>query len=376
MAGLQPLVTWTRAPRAVLTVGDLSVDAGPLVTITSDEMPIAQAVMAWRTAADAHTARAEAASLALADHQPVAAASAVAQAAEEKTAELNERLDADEVRLRQLTENAAAAAAKLIGEVVEWTNGNRPLVQPPADAPDDEIDLAAYGDGWDAADVEALHNAEPGQVLYAADSFASIASTRANTRAGRLRAEPAPLISVPLTCAAKPMELRAKRPRFAGQAARPAAARLGGRRRRRRRAGLGPRLAAFLRRGRAPGAGSRASRSRPAWRHAHCVSCDNQRVAGRTARPADAAEPHGSSHSRPRAPARRYRGGSARTVALVDSATADVQGAALVIGRDGTFRPVLPSVLPPSCRERDLAAGPACWRSATSRSGTCPCRAA
>jgi hypothetical protein len=64
---------------------------------------MAQTVVAWRTAADAHTARAEAASLALADHEPVAAAGAVAQAAEDKAAELNERLDADELRLRQLT---------------------------------------------------------------------------------------------------------------------------------------------------------------------------------------------------------------------------------------------------------------------------------
>ena len=189
VAGLQPLVTWTRAPRAVLAVGDLSVDAGPVVTITSDEMPIAQAVVAWRTAAGAHTAHAEAASLALADHEPVAAADTVAQAAEDKAADLNERLDADELRLRQLTENAAAAAAKLIGEVAGWTNGNRLLANPPLDAPDDSAGLADHAGGWDAGDVEALHDAEAAQVLYAVDSFAGIASTRANTRAGRLRAD-------------------------------------------------------------------------------------------------------------------------------------------------------------------------------------------
>jgi len=189
VAGLEPLVMWTRAPRAVLTVGDLSVDAGPLVTITSDEKPIAEAVVAWRTAADARTARAETALLALADHEPVAAADTVAQAAEEKAAGLSERLDTDELRLRQLTENTAATAAKLIDEVVEWTDGNRLLANPPLDAPDDGADRAAYGDGWDARDVEALRDAEPAQALDAADSFASTALTWANSRAGRLRAD-------------------------------------------------------------------------------------------------------------------------------------------------------------------------------------------
>jgi SbcC/RAD50-like, Walker B motif len=189
VAGLEPLVTWTRAPRAVLTVGDLMVDAGPLVTITSDEKLIAEAVMAWRSAAAAHTAHAESASLALADHEPVTAADALARAAEEKAADLNERLDTNEQRLRQLTQTAEAAAAKLIGEVVEWTGANQLLASLPAEVPDEGAELANDAEGWDAVDAETLRDAEPAQVLDAAESFAGVASTRANIRAGRLRAD-------------------------------------------------------------------------------------------------------------------------------------------------------------------------------------------
>jgi Putative exonuclease SbcCD, C subunit len=189
VAGLEPLVTWRRAPRAVLTVGDLSVDAGPLVTMISDEKLIADAVVAWRAAADSHATRAEVASLALADHEPVAAADGMAHTAEQLVAGLNERLDADEGRLRQLIENTAAAAATLIDQVVEWTFANRHLANTPTDAPDDGAELAAYGDGWDTPDVEALRDAEPGQVLDATDSFAGTALTWANARACRLRAD-------------------------------------------------------------------------------------------------------------------------------------------------------------------------------------------
>jgi hypothetical protein len=339
VAGLQPLVTWTRAPRAVLTVGDLSVDAGPLVTITSDEMPIAQAVMAWRTAADAHTARAEAASLALADHEPVAGADAVAQAAEDKAAELNERLDAGGLRLRQLTENAAAAAVKLIDEVVEWTSGNRLLATPPLDAPDDSADLADRADGWDAGDVEALHAAEPAQVLYAVDSFAGIASTRANTQAGRLRADARAADERAADLRREAEELWAKaaalrggklltlpRPAWAGDGADDDA--------------LGsaldwqssfdedarPALEAALAAAGLLGATLSASAATTsAWQvGAHGPAMPQNLTTVLTADPEH--------------PLAAIAAAVLQRVALVDSAASDVQEAALVIGRDGTFR--------------------------------------
>ncbi len=155
---------------------------------TTDEKPIAEAVAAWRAAAAAHTARADAVALCLADHEPVAAAEKTASAAELKVAKLDERLDTEELRLRQLEEDAGAAAITLIGKVAEWTGANRQLAQPTAAAPHDGEDHAADGEGWDTADIEALRDAEPGQVLDATDGFAGIASARANTWAGRLRA--------------------------------------------------------------------------------------------------------------------------------------------------------------------------------------------
>ena len=189
-AGSGPLVTWTRAPRAVLTVGDLSVDAGPAVTITSDETLIAEAVAAWRAAADAHTSRAEAAALALADHEPVAAAGTAARDAEQKAAALDERLDTDERRLRDLTGTTEAAKASLISTLQQWTSASPALAHPSASALGDSTGSASE-DGWDAADVEALRGAEPGQLLHAADGFAAIATARASARAGRLRADAA-----------------------------------------------------------------------------------------------------------------------------------------------------------------------------------------
>jgi Putative exonuclease SbcCD, C subunit len=339
VAGLEPLVTWTRAPRAVLTVGDLSIDAGPLVTITSDETLIAQAVKAWRTAADAHTARADIASLALADHEPVAAADTVAQKAEDKAAELDERLDDDERRLRRLTENAAAVAASLIGEVVEWTDGNRLLVSPPLDPPGGGDDLADQADGWDAGDVDALHDAEPAQVLYAVDSFAGIASNRASIRAARLQADAhaadehasdlrgkAEELRVQATALRRGKLLALPRPAWAGDGADDDA--------------LGsaldwqssfdedarPALEAAVAAAGLLGATLTASAATTsAWQvRAHGPAMPENLTTVLTVDPehplADAAA------------------SVLERVALVDSAASDVQEAALVIGRDGTFR--------------------------------------
>jgi hypothetical protein len=183
-----PLVTWARAPRAVLTVGGRSVDAGPAVTITSDGTLIAEAVAAWRAAADVHTSRAEAAVVALADHEPVAAADKAAQAAEQKAAELDERLDADERHLRDLTGTTEAAKAGLIGALLQWTSANPALAHPSASTLGDSTGSATE-DGWDSADVECLRSAEPGQMLHIADGFAALAMARASVRAGQLRAE-------------------------------------------------------------------------------------------------------------------------------------------------------------------------------------------
>ena len=186
VAGPSPLVTWIRAPRAVFKVGDRSTDAGPALTITSDVSMIVEAVSAWRTAADAHTSRAEAAALAVADHAPVAAADKVAHNAAQEAAALNKQLDGEERQLRNLTSATTEAAAVLIADVLQWTRANLALAYPPVPVPGPGS--AATEDGWDTTDVEALRGAEPGQLLHAADGFAAVATTRASTYAGQLRA--------------------------------------------------------------------------------------------------------------------------------------------------------------------------------------------
>ena len=103
-----------------------SADAGPVVTIISDETTIAEAVAAWRAAADAHTSRAEAAALALADHAPVAAADTAARDAEQEAAALNEHLDNEERQLRDLTSATTEAAAALIADLLRWTRAPTP----------------------------------------------------------------------------------------------------------------------------------------------------------------------------------------------------------------------------------------------------------
>ena len=166
-------------------------DAGPAVTITSDETLIAEAVAAWRAAADAHTSRAEAAALALADHEPVAAAGTAARAAEQKAAALDERLDTDERRLRDLIGTTEAAKASLISTTSSsgpaptrlWRIRQRPRQ---AIAPALPVKTAGTPQMWRLC--AAL---SPGQLLHAADGFAAIATARASARAGRLRADAA-----------------------------------------------------------------------------------------------------------------------------------------------------------------------------------------
>jgi hypothetical protein len=191
VSGLGPLIMWIRTPRAVLTVGDRSADPGPAITITSDQSLIVDAVAAWRTAADVHTGRAEAAALAVTDHKPVAAADKAAEDAEQTVAVLDENLDVGERRLRELTDTASAVAAALVNAVLNWTYANTPLTNPSLPATDDGAGPAADDDGWDVADVEDLHGTEPGQILDITDDFARVAANRAAARSGRLRAEAA-----------------------------------------------------------------------------------------------------------------------------------------------------------------------------------------
>ena len=194
---------------------------------------IAEAVAAWRTAADAHTSGRRPQRSPWPIMSRSRPPSTTARAAERKVAALDERLDTDERRLRDLIQHhAAMAAATLIdGVVSSGPDGNRPLAQPSAIrarriAPD------RHEDGWDAADVEALRDAEPGQLLHAADSFAAIATARAYGPRGRLRADAAAAEQRAADLRREAKELRAQAAALRGrQASAAAAARLGRRRR-------------------------------------------------------------------------------------------------------------------------------------------------
>jgi len=183
--GLDRLVTWTCSPRSVLTVGDRSVDPGPAVTVTGDIQPIADAVTAWRDAAAAHTGRADAAALAVTDHEAVAVADRNAAAVDRRVDWLNERLDHDESRLRSLEEQAGIELTALLGKVASWTNENRQLAMPGVEPGGS----ATVGAGWDTEDIDALRQAEAGQVLVAVEELAATASNRATNWAGQRRAD-------------------------------------------------------------------------------------------------------------------------------------------------------------------------------------------
>ncbi len=176
--GLGDLVTWTFTPRLVMTVGDRSLDPGAVVTPMSDTGLLADAVTAWRARSSLYTGRADAAALAVTDHEPVTAAETQARTADGKVTALNDRLDRDERRLRELTDKTAAAAAALLDQVSAWTS-QHPALSAPTDA----------DDGWSVEDVKALRSEEAATVLVAVDEFSSFASRLAGARAGQLRAE-------------------------------------------------------------------------------------------------------------------------------------------------------------------------------------------
>lgn len=181
-----PLLTWTSRPRSALRAGDAAAEPGPELIIQADTALLRDTASSWTALAKQHAGRAESATLAIVDHQPV---EVLEQKAQEKSFSASRaQADADGASAKAKRAEAAAqdAARALLGLIQPWTLRHSLLTQVLVPAPDIEPSKAP-SPLWGVEDVEQLGSAEPGQVLAASDSWGRHVMASAASIAGDLR---------------------------------------------------------------------------------------------------------------------------------------------------------------------------------------------
>ena len=170
VAGLGPLVTWTRAPRAVLTVRTKAPTLAPWSRSSATRI---RSLKRWQPGEPRRT-RTRAGRRPPRLPWPIMRRSPprtqLPMMPSKEAAALNKQLDNEERQLRDLTSATTEAAATLIADLLQWTR-SQPLAGTPACTLAGPW-LGHREDGWDTTDVEALRAAEPGQLLHAAEGFA------------------------------------------------------------------------------------------------------------------------------------------------------------------------------------------------------------
>jgi hypothetical protein len=197
-AHLDQLVTVTRTPALVFSLGEDTADPGAALVVRSTDTVVADAAVAWRQRATEHAVRADSARVALDDHKPVAAADAAAIDAEQKARSLAIRLDEDEQRLRVLVEQAAAAVAALTGDLLAFVDEQPDVVALLDSHNHNQNDSDSHNDNqndnqndhdvaWTDEDVRQLPAQEPGQALAEAEEWAGVVQQRVAAHAALLR---------------------------------------------------------------------------------------------------------------------------------------------------------------------------------------------
>lgn len=207
----EPLLSWTHRPRLTVTVGDQTADPGPGLAVTHDVPAIDALRQRWTELADTHRRRAQAAGLAVTDHQSVATAEAHADKLRQRAEQLEDEVDEHAQRSRRADSEARAAATATLDAVRVWAPAHPDLrgithdadadaaagdsdsdsddVQSPA-AFDHALETtdaegAEFSGTWDVTDGAALDGAEPAHTLGMLDTWATLAVSLAATSAAR-----------------------------------------------------------------------------------------------------------------------------------------------------------------------------------------------
>ncbi len=182
-------------PRRILSAGAVEADPGPKVIFHGDPQSLRDGAEAWARLAGEHSARAEAATLALTDHKPIVAFMVEALAAEKKSGLLRSAAELAVAKRDRAEQSARTEASALVGAITAWTTTAHGLMGDDVFAKQ-MLEASLVADMWSTTDVETLAAADPSQVLDTADGWAATATLRAErvaaalvSRAGGLRQE-------------------------------------------------------------------------------------------------------------------------------------------------------------------------------------------
>ena len=205
-AGAEPvaaasLLSITQRPRATHTVGGHNANPGPGLTVTADTDALKALPVAWRQLADTARQRAQLAGIALTDHRTVTDAERTARDARSEAGRAAVAFDDHLGVLRRTESTASQAKTRLLDLALAWapqhpvlrgltTDSARDFddARPAATTAGSEDASAAEDEAlaegtWEVADVEALREQEHGTVLDVLSGWAAQAQRLAERRA-------------------------------------------------------------------------------------------------------------------------------------------------------------------------------------------------
>ena len=176
------LLSWTDRPRSTHHVATRSIDPGPGLSVRHEPADIDKLAADWRTIADQRAAQADAAHLAIRDHSTVEATQAKAASAVGEANQAEQARDLQQQLVQRAAADAETAADTTAGDIRQWALQHPSLRDLPSLTTEgqDEGGLpdAAHDTDeavWDLDDLSALAGSEPALVLETLDRWADLA---------------------------------------------------------------------------------------------------------------------------------------------------------------------------------------------------------
>lgn len=172
-----PLLAWSSHPRAVMMVAGTPADPGPTLTVDADPDRLSAIGERWRQLAHQHSVRAGAAQLAMSDFtKTVHPAQETARKAKDTATQAARDADAATQAEDQAIAVARTAATALLDAVEEWPISPPDLYDGYDDQTEEDEDDVFL---WTTSDLDDLRTSEPGQVLNEVREWRDLITGRA-----------------------------------------------------------------------------------------------------------------------------------------------------------------------------------------------------
>jgi len=210
---IDTLLSWTDRPRSVYLVADTSIDPGSGLTLHYEPTAIRALALSWRQLAERSGHRADAAQLAVTDHRSVTLADEAARRSIEITERAEQVRDDQQQRARRAEIVATTSARSVVDGLRSWAQAHPDLrgvassgVPEPQQPTGDEVP-----DGtWEQDDLDTLADAESAFVLATVDGWAETAVRIAERSAATDEQDARQLLARAADARAEATELRAR----------------------------------------------------------------------------------------------------------------------------------------------------------------------